>query len=111
MDFMEYHMEHSDAIVSLEVYPDGPLAAASCKKKDKQGEKVNPNSESLVLSADRDGNLVLWRVSADSDEVLSFVHTVQVPEPATRAKFSSDSRILVSTTHGTIWSILILKDS
>lgn len=32
-------------------------------------------------------------------------------EPVTRAKFVSSERIVVSTTHGTVWSVQVLKDS
>ena len=104
--------EHSDAIVSIDLFPDGPKAAAAFKRKDASGVKENANSESLVLSADRDGEIILWKVSsANEDQVLQFVSASKIVEPVTRAKFLSPGRVLVTTTHGTIWSILILKDS
>jgi len=55
--------------------------------------------------------LNIWKIAASEDQILSFVSSVVVPEPATRSKFLTSKRILVSTTHGTIWSVQILKDS
>jgi hypothetical protein len=64
---LDAQYEHSDAVISLDVYPDGPKAAAEFKRKTATGDKVNPLNESLLLSADRDGNLILWSVMEGSD--------------------------------------------
>jgi hypothetical protein len=111
LSFVDSYFEHSDAIVALDVYPDGAKAAAEFKKKTPAGDKINPKDESLVLSADRDGNVILWTVSAGSEQVLEFIYSVKVSEPLTRAKFLSSERILATSTHGSIWSILLLRDS
>ena len=60
--------EHSNAVVAVEVFPDGPKAAAAFKRKDASGVKENANNESLVLSADRDGEVILWKVSSANKE-------------------------------------------
>jgi hypothetical protein len=83
---LEAHHEHSNAIVSVEAEND------------------------LVLSADRDGILNLWRFT-DQDQILEFVSSIQISEPATRAKFFTHDHIVISTTYGSLWSIQVLKDS
>lgn len=60
--------EHSDAIVSIDVFPDGPKAAAAFKRKDASGVKENAYNESLVLSADREGEIIIWKVSSEDED-------------------------------------------
>jgi len=36
--------EHSNAVVAIEVFPDGPKAAAAFKRKDATGAKENSNN-------------------------------------------------------------------
>jgi hypothetical protein len=74
LSMIEAHYEHSDAIVSIDVFPDGPLAAAEFKRKTASGEKENATNESLILSVDRDGIMNLWKISLEQDEqILQFV--------------------------------------
>lgn len=97
--------------MSIDVFPDGAKAGKDFKRKDKTGEKENLFDESYVVSACRDGIVNLWKISAkNEDQILEFVSTVTVVEPITRVKFIQNDRIVISTTHGTIWSTLLLKD-
>lgn len=93
--FVESNFEHQDAIVSIERAPD---------------------SHTEVVSASRDGAVMLWAVEPlanqmEGEDVLRFIADQQIGEPLTKVKFISNSQILASTVLGNLYLLQISKDS
>ena len=90
--FVESNFEHQDAIVSV--------------------DKASNNS---ILTASRDGAIMLWTVGAnqmEGDDMLRFVADQHIRnEPLTRVKFINESQILASTIQGNLFLSEICKDS
>lgn len=89
--FVESNFEHQDAIVSVE-----------------------KTSNNCILTASRDGAIMLWTVEPnqmEGDDMLRFVADQQIREPLTKVKFISDSQILASTVQGNLFLAEIRKDS
>ena len=58
------------------------------------------DTKPLILSASKDGTLYVWQLQQSSEEHLKYVADDNIQEPITRAKWLSDTEILVATTHG-----------
>lgn len=66
----EEFAEHSNSVVAINVFPDGKKAAAAFKRKDASGIKENLYNKTLVVSSDRDGEVILWKVSSNQEQIL-----------------------------------------
>jgi hypothetical protein len=68
-----------------------------------------------VLTASKDGILMLWTLEArdddDDEDMLKFDSELDLQSPLTKAKWFSDNEILVSTTFGELMSVNVKKDA
>ncbi len=84
----EQSYEHSDSIISVE-------ANASESTQAKQAR---------LLTASKDGALFIWSFNTTPDEdLMKYVADAMLDEPLTRAKWLTESSILVATTYGNIY--------
>ena len=95
--FLESNYEHADAVMSVEMQP----------------TKETP----MILTASKDGVIFLWSINPlampndPEDEMMHFQCECSLNEPLTKAKWLSETEILVSTTSGHLYSMQVSKDS
>ena len=92
--FQELALEHQDSIVSVEanIYT------------------VKTTEAPLILSASKDGVLYIWKLQQNNDEILQYVADDDFNEPITKAKWLSETEILVSTTGGKLHHCVLKLD-
>ena len=94
----EQAYEHCDSIISVEANAAESTEAAPVR----------------LLTASKDGGVYLWAIlgdSVDPDDRLSYVDDAMIEEPLTRAKWLTPKCIIVSTTHGNLYTMELSKDS
>ena len=87
----EQAWEHSDSIISVEA-----------------SQTETTSTSMRLLSASKDGQIFVWSISGDEDsteDMMQYVADVTLDEPLTKAKWLTETCILASTTHGSVFLI------
>jgi len=92
--FTELATEHEDSVVSVE---------ANMATADK---KQTP----LILSASKDGILYVWKLQQNTEENLKYVFDLDMQEGITKAKWLSETEIIIATTEGKVYKTTLKVD-
>jgi len=97
--YLESNYEHSDAVISVTI------------------QRVS-NDRVYILSASKDGLLILWQFIHDSnkqadddDDLLKYCSELDLQTPLTKAKIVTTSEIYAATTSGHLFKVEINKDA
>ena len=92
--FIELATEHEDSVVSV----DANMATA------------DKNSSPMILSASKDGLLYVWKLQENTEEILKYVYDLDVQEPITKAKWLSETEIIIATNEGKVYKTALKID-
>ena len=71
---------------------------------------VNGNSTPMILSASKDGLLYIWKLQEKHDEILKYVYDIDLQESITKAKWLSETEIVIATTEGKLYKTTLKID-
>lgn len=92
--FIELATEHEDSVVSVEAN----MATA------------NNDSSPMILSASKDGLLYVWKLQENTEEILKYVYDLDLQEPITKAKWLSETEIIIATNEGKVYKTALKID-
>ena len=68
--------------------------------------EASPKSDDgiqLVLSADKEGLICVWKVESGENELLQYVGEFDLQAPITKAKWVSVRELVIATTEGKLY--------